>query len=67
LDAEDEQVVRRLRTKGHELHWAFETRQIATRWLEARYPMGQDRTAVNFYGSSRRDYFVAQASSQHEE
>ena len=26
LDAEDEQVVRRLRTKGHELHWALETR-----------------------------------------
>jgi hypothetical protein len=26
LDAEDEKVVRRLRTKGHELHWAFETR-----------------------------------------
>jgi hypothetical protein len=26
LDAEEEQVVRRLRTKGHELHWALETR-----------------------------------------
>ena len=26
LDAEDEQVVRRLRTKGHELHWGLETR-----------------------------------------
>ena len=26
LDAEDEQVVRRLRTKGHELHWVLETR-----------------------------------------
>jgi hypothetical protein len=25
LDAEDEQVVRRLRTKGHELHWVLET------------------------------------------
>jgi hypothetical protein len=26
LDAEDEKVVRRLRTKGHELHWTLETR-----------------------------------------
>jgi hypothetical protein len=26
LDAEDEQVVRHLRTKGHELHWVLETR-----------------------------------------
>jgi hypothetical protein len=26
LDAEEEQVVRRLRAKGHELHWALETR-----------------------------------------
>ena len=26
LDAEDEQVVRRLRMKGHELHWGLETR-----------------------------------------
>ena len=25
LDAEDEQVVRHLRTKGHELHWVLET------------------------------------------
>jgi hypothetical protein len=32
LDAEDEKVVRRLRTKGHELHWTLETRlrEIAT-------------------------------------
>ena len=26
LDAEDVQVVSRLRTKGHELHWGLETR-----------------------------------------
>jgi hypothetical protein len=26
LDAEEEQVVRRLRAKGHELHWVLETR-----------------------------------------
>jgi hypothetical protein len=26
LDAEDEEVVRRLRAKGHELHWVLETR-----------------------------------------
>ena len=26
LDAEDEEVVRRLRAKGHDLHWALETR-----------------------------------------
>ena len=26
LDAEEAQVVRRLRAKGHELHWALETR-----------------------------------------
>src|SRR5262245_23184967 len=26
LDAEEEQAVRRLRAKGHELHWALETR-----------------------------------------
>ena len=26
MDAEDEEVVRRLRTKGHELHWVLETR-----------------------------------------
>jgi hypothetical protein len=64
LDAEDEQVVRRLRTKGHELHWALETR---LRQLQRDGWKPQDRTAVNFYGSSRRDYFVAQASRQHEE
>jgi hypothetical protein len=32
---------------------------IATGWLEARQPMGQFRTPVNLYGSSRRDCFVA--------
>ena len=26
MDAEDEDVVRRLRAKGHELHWVLETR-----------------------------------------
>jgi hypothetical protein len=26
MDAEDEEVVRRLRAKGHELHWVLETR-----------------------------------------
>jgi len=26
MDAEDEEVVRRLRTKGYELHWVLETR-----------------------------------------
>jgi hypothetical protein len=26
LDAEDEEVVRHLRAKGHELHWVLETR-----------------------------------------
>jgi hypothetical protein len=26
LDAEDEEVVRRLRANGHELHWVLETR-----------------------------------------
>jgi hypothetical protein len=26
LDAEDEEVVHRLRAKGHELHWVLETR-----------------------------------------
>jgi hypothetical protein len=26
MDAEDEEVVRRLRAKGHELHWILETR-----------------------------------------
>ena len=26
MDAEDEQVVRRLRTKGHELHWVLKKR-----------------------------------------
>ena len=26
LDVEEEQVVRRLRSKGHELHWVLETR-----------------------------------------
>jgi hypothetical protein len=26
LDAEDEEVVRRLRAEGHELHWILETR-----------------------------------------
>jgi hypothetical protein len=26
MDAEDEEVVRRLRTMGHELHWVLETR-----------------------------------------
>jgi hypothetical protein len=25
-DAEDEEIVRRLRAKGHELHWVLETR-----------------------------------------
>src|SRR5262245_41001022 len=39
LDAEDEEVVRRLRAKGHELHWILETRlhefhgwKPVTRW-----------------------------------
>jgi hypothetical protein len=27
LDAEEEQAVRRLRSKGHELHWALEKRR----------------------------------------
>lgn len=26
MDAEDEEIVRRLRTKGHELHWVLEKR-----------------------------------------
>jgi hypothetical protein len=26
MDAEDEEVVRHLRAKGHELHWVLETR-----------------------------------------
>ena len=61
LDAEDEKVVRRLRTKGHELHWTLETRlrelqrdgwKPVTQWDKCR-------TAVNFYGWSRRDNFVA--------
>ena len=26
MDAEDEEIVRRLRAKGHELHWVLETR-----------------------------------------
>ena len=26
LDAEDEEIVRRLRAEGHELHWILETR-----------------------------------------
>ena len=56
LDAEDEKVVRRLRTKGHELHWALETR---LRQLQRDGWKPQDRTAVNFYGWSRRDNFVA--------
>jgi len=61
LDAEDEKVVRRLRTKGHELHWTLETRlrelqrdgwKPVTQWDKCR-------TAVNFYGWSPRDNFVA--------
>jgi hypothetical protein len=41
LDAEDEEVVRRLRPKGHDLHWVLETRlrefesdgwKFVTRW-----------------------------------
>ena len=52
LDAEDEKVVRRRRTKGHELHWTLETRlrelqrdgwKPVTQWDKCR-------TAVNFYG-----------------
>ena len=61
LDAEDEKVVRRRRTKGHELHWTLETRlrelqrdgwKPVTQWDKCR-------TAVNFYGWSPRDNFVA--------